>query len=398
MGKAQADFPKESNHLETGSRGSLTASPVPQKIHRIPEPMRFDLRFQLHTFVACLLLTMPATQIAAQEHPAILASRVCYVTDAGIIGQSGEINERVIQSMVDSLLLELTGRKDVLTAWRSILRPNDIVGIKVSASGRRVSGTRTATAMAVVRALRDAGFPRNQIVIWDRSREDLLAAGFSTSHPDYELDWVDPLDGYDTESPVSSPLLGRLIWGDSKFSPLSSRRFSDLATGPQQMSSQSHYARVLSKRVTRIIHIPSLQDSIQTGINGALAGMVIHNLDNWRRFTIPPNFGDPYLAEIYLEDMISKKVVLTILDGLSLQYAGGPFPSPANTIEHWTLYASYDPVAIDFTARRLIDEARVIHKLPSIAPRTTYIESAAAYGIGIAEESKIHMQRAPYPP
>jgi large subunit ribosomal protein L25 len=39
-------------------------------------------------------------------------------------------------------------------------------------------------------------------------------------------------------------------------------------------------------------------------------------------------------------------VVLTIMDGMVLQYAGGPYPSPVNCVAYSTLFASKDPVAI----------------------------------------------------
>ena len=130
-----------------------------------------------------------------------------------------------------------------------------------------------------------------------------------------------------------------------------------------------------------------------TGLNGAIAGMVLFNIDNWRRFTTPPSFGDPYVSEIYAGEMIAGKVILTILDALFLQYAGGPFPNPAQTMENTTIFASYDPVAIDFTARGLLDEARALHRLPSIKSMTGYIESAAAIGLGVAEDPRIQLRR-----
>lgn len=326
--------------------------------------------------------------------PAIVGSRVSFVLDPAAIAPGGEVRDSVVQEMVDALIVSLTGRRSPGAAWRSLLNPEtDVAGIRVSASGQKVSGTRLATALAVVRGLRAIGFPREKIIVWDRNLEDLLAAGYVRNHPDYTLRWIEAHGGYDPDAPVTAPLLGRLIWGDSQFASRGSQRFSDLLGSSQQLSSNSYFARVLTREVTKVIHIPSLQDSFLTGINGAIAGMVVNNIDNWRRFTNPPYFGDPYVAEIYASEVISGKVIVTFLDALFLQFAGGPFPNPAQTMENATIFASYDPVAIDFTARGLLDETRQIHRLPALGSMTGYIETAAQMGMGVAEDSKIQLRR-----
>lgn len=357
-----------------------------------PRIVVFPLRCVFFLWASSFLLSL-STAAQKEEPLGIVASRVLYATDESVLGANGKIQQKVLTEMLDGLMMTLTGRHSAIAAWQSLLHPKDIVGIKVSAAGRQSAGTRIETVMAVVRSLRSAGYSKNHIIIWDRNRSDLLACGFSETDPNYTLDWIDEQDGYDSNAPVKSPLLGRLIWGDSKFVPTSKLRIKDMNVGNDALSNQSYFAKVLARKVTRVIHIPSLQDSFLTGVNGAIVGMTLHNLDNWRRFTTPPNYGDPYLAEIYAGDLVAGKIVLTILDALFLQYAGGPFPAPAQTMENFSLFISYDPVAIDFTARRLLNEARGIHRLPSLTPLTAYIETAAASGLGIVEEKNIHLQR-----
>ena len=91
--------------------------------------------------------------------------------------------------------------------------------------------------------------------------------------------------------------------------------------------------------------------------------------------------------------MIRDKVVLTFLDALILQYAGGPFPNPNFSIENFTIFASKDPVAIDATAARLIEEARKANTLPSIKAMTAYLEAASELGLGESAERRIQMVR-----
>ena len=246
---------------------------------------------------------------------------------------------------------------------------------------------------AVVEGLREAGVPEKNIIVWDRNLEDLLAAGFKKGGDGYQLRWVDPASGYDSKAQVSAPVLGKLIWGDRKFGEKSVRRFSDMLTGGEQLSSQSYYAKVLSTEVTKVINIPSLTDSYTTGINGALVNMTLANLDNWRRFAKSAAEGDSYIAEIYADAPIRGKVVLTIMDALILQYAGGPFPDPDFAVENYALFAGRDPVAIDATALRLIEEVRKANRMPSVKPMAVYIEAGVELGLGEFLEHRIEMVR-----
>lgn len=293
--------------------------------------------------------------------------------------------------MVDKIVIAATGTADRASAWRSLVKPTDRIGIKVSAAGGSVSGTHPDVVNAIANGLIDAGVPPANIIVWDRNLADLLAAGFHRESRLYQLRWVDPASGYDTKSQVTAPVLGRLIWGDSTFGNRTGSRMEDRLSSGDQLSSNSYFAKVLSKDVTKVINVPSLTDSFLTGVNGALANMTLPNLDNWRRFTREPAFGDPYLAEIYADDMIRGKVVFTILDGLVLQYAGGPFPNPGFSIANHTLFASKDPVAIDATAARLLNESRSPAKLPALDEMTHWIESASLIGLGKYKEPDIEL-------
>ena len=324
------------------------------------------------------------------EEPATI-SRIFYASDTNSLSKTRLANPSVIQLMVDKIVFALTGKTDRAAAWGSLVKPTDRVGIKVSAAGRTVSGTHPEVVNAIANGLIAAGVPPSNIIVWDRNLEDLLAAGFRRESRLYQLRWVDPVTGYDRKSQVTAPVLGRLIWGDSAFGNRTSTRMEDILSSGEQLSSSSYFSKVLSKDVTKVINVPALSDSFLTGVNGALANMTLPNLDNWRRFTRDPAFGDPYLAEIYADDMIRGKVVLTILDALILQYAGGPFPNPGFTIANHTLFASKDPVAIDATAARLLNENRAPSKLPSLDEMTHWIESASLIGLGKYKESDIEL-------
>lgn len=325
--------------------------------------------------------------------PPVQKSYVFYAMDNTAVGPARVINPRPVQRMVDSLVCAVTLRETVADGWRTLVTSQDVVGIKVAASGKAVSGTNPEVVDAIAKGLIAAGVPPKNIIVWDRNLEDLLAAGYRQDGQLYQLQWIDPRNGYDPEAQVSAPVLGKLIWGDSQFGKQEGGRLVDRLTSGDQLSSRSFYAKILSKTVTKVINVPSLSDSFMTGINGGIINMTIANIDNWRRFAKASSGGDSYLSEVYADPMIKDKVVLTIMDGLILQYAGGPFPSPNFTAEYFTLFASKDVVAVDATAIRLIDELRVANKLPSVREQSAWLQSAADLSLGQFSDARIQMIR-----
>jgi uncharacterized protein (DUF362 family) len=335
-----------------------------------------------------LLLLVSGFPAAAQDR-----AKVYYAMDTNAIGRARSIQARVVRRMVDSLVCGVTGTQSVAGAWRSLVSPSDKVGIKVSATGRSVSGTNPEVVDAIVDGLTEAGVPSKNIIVWDKSIEDLLAAGYKKDGARYLLQGIDPKTGYDVQSQVSAPLLGKLIWGDSKFGDRVGRRFADLLSSGEELSSQSYFAKVLTTHVTKVINVPSLADSYLTGINGGIVNMTLSNIDNWRRFAKSAAAGDSYISELYADPVIHDKVVLTFLDALILQYAGGPFPNPNFSIENCAIFASKDAVAIDATAARLIEEVRKANKMPSIKPMIAYLEAATQLGLGESAEWRIQVLR-----
>ena len=138
-------------------------------------------------------------------------SKLYYAMDTEALGPQRVPRASVVQRMVDSLICNLTGKTTVAEGWKTLVSPTDTVGIKVSASGRNVSGTHPAVVGAIVKGLQEAGVPAKKIIVWDRNMEDLLAAGFQASGGGYQLVGVDPASGYDSKAQVSAPVLGKLI-------------------------------------------------------------------------------------------------------------------------------------------------------------------------------------------
>ena len=295
----------------------------------------------------------------------------------------------VVRKMVDELVVAVTGKKDVESAWRSLVKPTDRVGIKISATGGRYFATHKAIVDAIAAGLTRAGIPPANIIVWDRA--DMAEAGYPDSGSDFKVRSIESPSDYDPQTIISSPLLGKLIWGDLKFSKLGDKG-SDLLRGPEQLSSESFLCKIMAHDVTRIINVPSMKASESCGVAGCLYNATVPNLDNWRRFVSGPGIGGTAIAELYQYPQISKKIVLNIMDALVAQYAGEEKSEPNYAFHYHRIFAGKDPVAIDATALREIGKWRKQARLPSLDRYATYLETAEQLGIGNNSESRIDLK------
>ncbi len=73
--------------------------------------------------------------LLGQETPAPLQtgkSKVILVRNRDVLDENGTPKLAVVQEMIDTGLKALTGKPDAANAWKSIIRPSDIVGIKTN--------------------------------------------------------------------------------------------------------------------------------------------------------------------------------------------------------------------------------------------------------------------------
>ena len=308
-------------------------------------------------------------------------------------------NNSVVARMVNETIMSVTGVGSVASAWASLVKPSDIVGIKVSANGAPLFSTRPAVVQAIVTGLREAGVPADNIVVWDRDEELLKKAGFHSRVGDYRVLWSE--GNYDSQVAISSPVSGQLIYGDMFFvgknlpnlkEELKLEDENKKRGLPANISNESHVSKVLTKVVTKVINVPVLADNIYCGLSGALFNMTVQNVDNWRRLVQPPDSGDPAIPEMYSDPRISQKVVINIMDGLVALYAGAPFGDANYAIHYGTIYASKDPVALDEIASKQLDKWRVDAKMDPVSKTAKYVETAGAMQLGNAELGRIEIR------
>ena len=339
--------------------------------------------------VALVYFCAISSLLAQAPSPPSERSIVYTTHDADAIADY-KTDRRVVRAMVDRLILAVTGQPDLAKAWGSLVSPNDKIGIKISAAGGELFTTHHDVVTAIVDGLVAAGHPRSRIVVWDRSLQGTKEAGYKKAADGFELKSIAPREGYDPKATFTAPLLGKLVWGDVDY--IGDRGKSEPLSDTENTSDVSHFSRIISSEVTKIINVPVMSNSTTNGVAGCLYNVTIPNIDNWRRFAQGSGFGAESIAIIYSNPVISQKVVLNIMDGLLAQYGGGPQSQPNFAVHHATLYASKDPVALDTVALKRLDEWRSKSNFAPIGRLASYVQTATTVGLGNSDMSHIEVR------
>lgn len=94
------------------------------------------------------------------------AARVVLVRHEGVLDGSGTLNRKILEQMFDEAIVALTGANDPAGAWRGIVKPSDVVGIKTNVWKNLRTPTELEGAMRA--RLVDAGVNKESIAIDDR--------------------------------------------------------------------------------------------------------------------------------------------------------------------------------------------------------------------------------------
>jgi uncharacterized protein (DUF362 family) len=339
--------------------------------------------------VALVLLCATSSGLGQGQPAAPTPSVVYALRNPDSINQY-KTNPRIVREMVNRLVIAVTGQSDVAKAWGSLVSPGERVGIKISAAGGELFTTHHDIVNAIVDGLAAAGHPRSSIVVWDRSLGGIKEAGYKPAVDGYQVKAIAPHDGYDAKAKLSAPLAGKLVWGDFEY--VGDTGKMPLFAETDATSNMSHFSKIISSDVDKVINVPVMSVSETNGIAGCIYNMTIPNIDNWRRFAQGSRFGAGSLAEIYSNPLIAKKVVFNLMDGLIAQHAGGPQPQPNYAVHHGTLYASKDPVALDAIALKRLEEWRKAGSLRPVGSVAAYIDFASQLGLGNSATNRIEVK------
>ena len=295
-----------------------------------------------------------------------------------------KIDKQRVDGMVEAGLLQATGSENPTAGWLSLVSPEDTVGIKVNAGPGQISGTRREVADTVVRGLLKAGIPSKQIIIWDAKLEDLHKAKFDTLAKRHGVRLAGSMDaGWDESVVMDKAILGTLIEGDVGFDP-----------DEEKDSRKSHFSRLITGEITRIISIQPLINHNRVGVSGHLVGLTRGAVDNDRRFSVSDSIFVTALPDIIAKTddketrYIGDRLALCITDALYMQYLG-----QSKSLLHYTeplgqLWFSTDPVALDVLGIETLEAKRQDLEVEFHPPRSQLYENAAAVFIGESDPKR----------
>jgi len=93
-------------------------------------------------------------------------SRVVLVRDAQAVGEARKINAEVVRKMLDDAVTTLLGEKDPVAAWKQLVGPADIVGVKTNVWNYLPTGPELE--QAIRSRIQDAGVAADKISVKDR--------------------------------------------------------------------------------------------------------------------------------------------------------------------------------------------------------------------------------------
>jgi hypothetical protein len=316
--------------------------------------------------------------------PGPFPGRVVEVHHPGSIHETKR-NRDAVRVMIDRGIRELVGSDDATQAWRYFFSPGDRVGIKVVPVGKPDSISSFEVIWEIIDGLQSAGVRKNDILLFERYREEFLACGYDKILPD-GVHWecsstkYDPLqvdiNGYLKGEPTDHvagydrDIYREVAYCSPNHDQHDERRF------------RSHLSKIISQKVDKFISIPVLKDHRSAGVTLSLKNLSHGSVNNVARSHITSykpeegyyhgvtinQCGEFIPAAVSLPP-IRQKAVLQILDGLLGTWEGGPgiWNKTFATWEYKSLLFATDPVALDHIGWQIIDAKRAEEGWPSVA-------------------------------
>jgi hypothetical protein len=303
-----------------------------------------------------------------------------------------------VRQMMRKGISELTGAPSWVDGWRTLFEKGDVVGIKVSPVGGRNLSSDALVLHEILAGLKDAGVPSGDILVFNRYREETIAAGIDKwLPPDIRWEaasekydeWQHDMGGYDPDHFMEMALIKP---GEDLNDPHMRR---------------SYVARVVTKRINKFINLPVLKHHQSAGVTICLKNMSHGMVNNVNRSHTTPtlNACGIFIPSVVSLPLIREKATLHICDAVKASYHGGPGGKAQYIWEHKTMYFATDPVALDKTGLKVIDEKRkAVGMLPLALAKPDgdshylncqieHIEIAGMLGLGVFDDNKIDLRR-----
>ncbi|MBI5803057.1 MAG: DUF362 domain-containing protein [Verrucomicrobia bacterium] len=314
--------------------------------------------------------------------PQLPQARVVVVQDP-LAMESFTPRPDIVRGMVDRGILAHTGKPTLAEAWRSVVKTNDVVGLKVFSAPGHTSGTRPAVVGAVVEGLLAAGLPPRSIVIWDRQLVDLRVAGYFELAGRYGVRIASAASaGWDDKVYYESSLLGSLVWGDSEFGKKG-----------DGIGRKSHVSKLVARDLTRHISITPMLNHNLAGVSGHFYSLAFGSVDNTLRFESTSRALAEAVPDVFALPAIYDRLALCITDALICQYQGEHltrlhYATPLNQLRF-----SKDPVALDTLSVAEMEAQRQKAGIPSTKfSSDIYKNAGLLLELGVSDPRQIRVE------
>jgi len=288
--------------------------------------------------------------------------RVVAATSPKVFKGERALDQDVANQLVDTAVARLMNKANPTDAWKALVKPSDVVGIKTSC----LAGARLSTRIEVIRAIADgvrrAGVPTKNIVVWDRKRNDMVRARY----------------------PVDDRSQFVCIGNDH-------RRYGFRPPIILQGEIGSFFSRLVTHACSVIINVPVFKDHDLAGVTVALKSFfgAIHNPNKY-------HFANLHQAIVDVNRVhhIRRKTVVHICDATFACAHGGPTPARKWIERLGTIYATRDPVALDQCAWTRIEALRKARGLPTLVGskrEPKHIALAAKQSVGTNDPKRIEL-------
>ena len=261
--------------------------------------------------------------------------KVVLVRSKAVVDASGKVENALLERMLERAMTAYTGHSSAADSWRKFFSPEDVVGLKINTLGcMDVKGTDAtmhfaSIIAAVAGSLRRVGIADKNIVVWDRSEEEMKEAGLTMQ---------------------SDPASMRFI-----ANKVSRRDAGDYAETAYPVGSvTSRVSRILDQVTTSMINICVPKTHGQAVFTNGLKNHY-GTIDNPNRMHANA-CSSPGIAEVNAIPIIRKKQKLVVSNALLMVIEGGPRWDRRFIRPFGGILVGTDPVAIDAVALSLMDE------------------------------------------
>ena len=305
-----------------------------------------------------------------------LPGKVVQVSKKGCLQSNGAYpTQAAAKQMLETAMMKLTGKKNLVEAFKTIIHPNDIVAIKPNGiAGRKTMKMATPKELIVevVKAVMAVGVPAANITIFEQYRDFLFATRIITNKG--------------TLAPAPELPSGvKMAVHLNKDAVMDSINVGAIAT---------KYVRAFTD-ATAVINLGQVKDHSICGYTGAMKN-ITHGC-NINPHAFHQHNASPQIAHMYAQEVVKSRVALHIIDAFQVIYDEGPIDmNPLRRVPFEALFVATDPVAVDMVGWAIVEKLRKKNGLPTLKAagrEPSYLRVAAKLGLGIASGKKISLKK-----